>query len=162
MRLHADASLTLTWPLTPWLSPSPPFYAYPFHVSAPIPLVHSQQARGRPWHRCGFCTPGRGSAPAPPFLPQGSFKRAKKEYEEIHVPAPKSMPVVTGELMPITDLPEWARQGFPGLKTLNFFQSKLYPIAFGTDEPILLCALTGAGEACLITCSLWLDTYHLL
>ncbi|KAH9979649.1 putative RNA helicase [Russula compacta] len=71
-------------------------------------------------------------------LPQGSFKRAKK--------APKSKPVATGELVPITDLPEWTRQGFPGLKTLNRVQSKLYPIAFGTDEPILLCAPTGAGK----------------
>jgi pre-mRNA-splicing helicase BRR2 len=80
-------------------------------------------------------------------LPQGSFKRAKKGYEEIHVPAPKSKPVTTGELVPITNLPEWARQGFPGLKTFNRVQSKLYPIAFGTDEPILLCAPTGAGKA---------------
>ena len=84
-------------------------------------------------------------------LPQGSFKRAKKGYEEIHVPAPKSKPVATGEAVPITDLPEWARQGFPGLRTLNRVQSKLYPIAFGTDEPILLCAPTGAGKACLVT-----------
>jgi pre-mRNA-splicing helicase BRR2 len=81
-------------------------------------------------------------------LPQGSFKRAKKGYEEIHVPAPKSKPVATGELVPISDIPEWARQGFPGLKTLNRVQSKLYPIAFGTDEPILLCAPTGAGKVC--------------
>ncbi len=81
-------------------------------------------------------------------LPQGSFKRAKKGYEEIHVPAPKSKPVATGELVPITDLPEWVRQGFPGLKILNRVQSKLYPIAFGTDEPILLCAPTGAGKVC--------------
>ncbi|KAI0258389.1 Sec63-domain-containing protein [Gloeopeniophorella convolvens] len=79
-------------------------------------------------------------------LPQGSFKRAKKGYEEIHVPAPKSKPVVPGENVPITDLPEWARQGFSGIKTLNRVQSKLFPVAFGTDEPILLCAPTGAGK----------------
>ncbi|KAI0302834.1 Sec63-domain-containing protein [Multifurca ochricompacta] len=79
-------------------------------------------------------------------LPQGSFKRAKKGYEEIHVPAPKSKPVTAGEFVPISDLPEWTRQGFPGIKTLNRVQSKLYPIAFGTDEPILLCAPTGAGK----------------
>jgi pre-mRNA-splicing helicase BRR2 len=94
-------------------------------------------------------------------LPQGSFKRAKKGYEEIHVPAPKSKPVATGEVVPITDLPEWARQGFPGLKTLNRVQSKLYPIAFGTDEPILLCAPTGAGKARFVTHFLSLDTYSL-
>ena len=95
-------------------------------------------------------------------LPQGSFKRAKKGYEEIHVPAPKSKPVATGELVPITDLPEWARQGFPGLKILNRVQSKLYPIAFGTDEPILLCAPTGAGKAGFFAHSLRFDVNSLI
>ncbi|KAG7088489.1 hypothetical protein E1B28_012477 [Marasmius oreades] len=78
-------------------------------------------------------------------LPEGSFKRAKKGYEEIHVPAPKSKPTAAGELVPISDLPAWAREAFTVL-TLNRIQSKLYPIAFGTDEPILLCAPTGAGK----------------
>ncbi|GLB39382.1 putative sec63-domain-containing protein [Lyophyllum shimeji] len=78
-------------------------------------------------------------------LPEGSFKRAKKGYEEIHVPAPKQKPPVEGELVPITELPAWAREAFTVPK-LNRIQSKLYPIAFGTDEPILLCAPTGAGK----------------
>jgi pre-mRNA-splicing helicase BRR2 len=95
-------------------------------------------------------------------LPQGSFKRAKKGYEEIHVPAPKSKPVATGELVPITNLPEWARQGFPGLKTFNRVQSKLYPVAFGTDEPILLCAPTGAGKAGFFVHSLQFDVDSLI
>ena len=51
--------------------------------------------------------------------------------------------------------------GISGLKTLNHVQSKLYPIAFGTDEPILLCAPTGAGKVCLVTRSLrWILTPH--
>ena len=79
-------------------------------------------------------------------LPEGSFKRARKGYEEIHVPAPKQKPVVPGDLIPIEELPPWAREAFPGTKTLNRIQSKLYPVAFGTDEPILLCAPTGAGK----------------
>ncbi|KAK0192909.1 putative RNA helicase [Armillaria mellea] len=78
-------------------------------------------------------------------LPDGSFKRAKKGYEEIHVPAPKQKLVVEGELVPMSDLPSWAREAFTVPK-LNRVQSKLYPIAFGTDEPILLCAPTGAGK----------------
>ncbi|KIM35850.1 hypothetical protein M413DRAFT_449581 [Hebeloma cylindrosporum] len=78
-------------------------------------------------------------------LPDGSFKRAKKGYEEIHVPAPKQKPVTEGELVPIATLPKWAQEAFT-VKTLNRVQSKLYPIAFGTDEPILLCAPTGAGK----------------
>ncbi|TFY76806.1 hypothetical protein EWM64_g7205, partial [Hericium alpestre] len=70
-------------------------------------------------------------------LPEGSFKRAKKGYEEIHVPAPKQKTVAASDLVPVADLPVWAREAFHGLKTLNRVQSKLYPIAFGTDEPIL-------------------------
>jgi pre-mRNA-splicing helicase BRR2 len=81
-------------------------------------------------------------------LPEGSFKRAKKGYEEIHVPYPKQKPIVEGDLVPISSLPAWVREAFTVPK-LNRVQSKLYPIAFGTDEPILLCAPTGAGKVCL-------------
>ncbi len=84
-------------------------------------------------------------------LPEGSFKRAKKGYEEIHVPAPKSKPTHDSELVQIGSLPEWAREGFKGYRNLNRIQSKLYPIAFGTDEPLLLCAPTGAGKVCHFT-----------
>ena len=79
-------------------------------------------------------------------LPEGSLKRAKKGYEEIHVPAPKSKPTHDSELVMIDALPEWAREGFKGYRNLNRIQSKLYPVAFGTDEPLLLCAPTGAGK----------------
>jgi len=78
-------------------------------------------------------------------LPEGSFKRARKGYEEIHIPMPKQKPVVDGELVSISTLPAWAREAFT-VPSLNRIQSKLYPIAFGTDEPILLCAPTGAGK----------------
>ncbi|KDE06013.1 pre-mRNA splicing factor [Microbotryum lychnidis-dioicae p1A1 Lamole] len=78
-------------------------------------------------------------------LPEGSFKRSKKGYEEVHVPAPKK-PTREAELVPISALPEWAQPTFKGTTSLNPVQSRLYPIAFGTDEPILLCAPTGAGK----------------
>jgi pre-mRNA-splicing helicase BRR2 len=81
-------------------------------------------------------------------LPAGSFKRQKTGYEEVHVPAPIKSPLNPGEkLVEITDLPAWARQAFgKDVKTLNRIQSRLYPIAYGTDEPILLCAPTGGGK----------------
>ena len=86
-------------------------------------------------------------------LPEGSFKRARKGYEEIHVPAPKKAPVEPSDLVPIASLPTWAQEGFKGIKNLNRVQSKLYPIAFGTDEPLLLCAPTGAGKVCTVSIS---------
>ncbi|KAJ7063405.1 putative RNA helicase [Mycena amicta] len=78
-------------------------------------------------------------------LPEGSFKRARKGFEEIHVPAPKKKATPDTDLVPVSDLPAWARPAFTHPR-LNPVQSKLYPIAFGTDEPILLCAPTGAGK----------------
>jgi len=79
-------------------------------------------------------------------LPDGSFKRSKKGYEEIHIPAPPKQPVVESEIVQTTQLPPWAHKAFNGIKTLNRIQSKLFPVAFGRDDPILLCAPTGAGK----------------
>ncbi len=79
-------------------------------------------------------------------LPEGSFKRARKGYEEIHLPTPKKATVAANEFVPVTELPPWAQEAFKGIKNLNRVQSKLFPVAFGTDEPILLCAPTGAGK----------------
>ncbi|GAA96884.1 uncharacterized protein L969DRAFT_17737 [Mixia osmundae IAM 14324] len=79
-------------------------------------------------------------------LPEGSIKRTKKGYEEIHVPEPKPAPAVEGEKVMIDALPEWTRPAFAGAVSLNRIQSRLYPVAFGDDEPILLCAPTGAGK----------------
>ena len=33
-------------------------------------------------------------------LPEGSFKRSRKGFEEIHVPAPQKKPVSDNELVP--------------------------------------------------------------
>lgn len=80
-------------------------------------------------------------------LPDGSFKRSKKGYEEIHVPSPKPQAFAADEkLVPISEMPEWTREAFPGAKSLNRVQSRLYPSAFGGDENLLLCAPTGAGK----------------
>ncbi|PKI82775.1 Brr2p [Malassezia vespertilionis] len=79
-------------------------------------------------------------------LPHGSFKRSKKGYEEIHIPPPEKQTVPSSDLVPIHALPAWALAAFPGATSLNPVQSRCYPIAFGSDEPMLLCAPTGAGK----------------
>ncbi|KAI9034250.1 Sec63 Brl domain-containing protein [Hyaloraphidium curvatum] len=80
-------------------------------------------------------------------LPEGSFKRTKKGWEEVHVPAPKVKPLGPDEkLVAIADLPEWAQKGFPNTKSLNRIQSRVYKTAFESDENMLLCAPTGAGK----------------
>ena len=80
-------------------------------------------------------------------LPEGSFKRMKPEYDEIHIPPPPKAEI-DYDLVPITDLPNWARKAFPSSETdtLNAVQSKVFPSAFKMDHNMLLCAPTGAGK----------------
>lgn len=81
------------------------------------------------------------------ILPEGSFKTTKKGYEEITIPAPKASPFGSDErLIPINSLPDWSQKAFKGAKSLNRVQSKVYPVAFESDENMLLCAPTGAGK----------------
>ncbi|CAI4227464.1 unnamed protein product [Auanema sp. JU1783] len=80
-------------------------------------------------------------------LPDGSYRKQKKSYEEIHIPALKPKPFEEGEkLIPISSLPKWAQKGFVGYKELNRIQSRLCDSALNHDENLLLCAPTGAGK----------------
>uniref|UniRef100_A0A8C2X5M2 U5 small nuclear ribonucleoprotein 200 kDa helicase n=1 Tax=Cyclopterus lumpus TaxID=8103 RepID=A0A8C2X5M2_CYCLU len=80
-------------------------------------------------------------------LPDGSFRKQRKGYEEVHVPALKPKPFADDEvLVPIEKLPKYAQAGFEGFKTLNRIQSKMYKTALETDENLLVCAPTGAGK----------------
>lgn len=82
-------------------------------------------------------------------LPKGSFKRTKKSWEEIHIPAPeKAKESADEDLVAISQLPVWAQSVFPSkeMTTLNRIQSKVYPSAFNDECNILMCAPTGAGK----------------
>ncbi|KAK6736456.1 hypothetical protein RB195_019253 [Necator americanus] len=80
-------------------------------------------------------------------LPDGSYRKQKKSYEEIHVPALKPRPFAEGEkLIDISELPKWAQPAFDGFKSLNRIQSRLCESALNSDEHLLLCAPTGAGK----------------
>ena len=80
-------------------------------------------------------------------LPEGSFKRVKPQYDEIHIPAPKK-PVVDYELKKITSLPDWCQEAFPSSETtsLNPIQSKVFHTSFESDSNMLICAPTGSGK----------------
>lgn len=81
-------------------------------------------------------------------LPEGSFKRQMKGYEEIHVPEPQKREVQAGDLVSVSQMPAWTLPVWnsTGTTRLNVIQSKVFPIAFGTNEPMLICAPTGAGK----------------
>ncbi|XP_002165482.2 U5 small nuclear ribonucleoprotein 200 kDa helicase isoform X1 [Hydra vulgaris] len=80
-------------------------------------------------------------------LPDGSFRKQRKGYEEVHVPALKPKSLKDGEvLVQISDLPKYSQTAFEGYKQLNRIQSKLADAALKTDDNLLLCAPTGAGK----------------
>ena len=80
-------------------------------------------------------------------LPDGSYRKQRKGYEEVHVPALKPKPFDNDEnLVSIDRLPKYAQHAFEGFKSLNRIQSRLFHAAIETDENLLLCAPTGAGK----------------
>ncbi len=57
------------------------------------------------------------------------FRKQKKGYEEVHVPALKPKPFAADEnLVPIESLPMFAQPAFEGFKALNRIQSRLYKV----------------------------------
>ncbi|CAG9789816.1 unnamed protein product [Diatraea saccharalis] len=80
-------------------------------------------------------------------LPPGSFRKQRKGYEEVHVPALKPKPFEENEtLIPIEKLPKYVQPAFEGFKTLNRIQSRISKAALESDENLLVCAPTGAGK----------------
>ena len=76
-------------------------------------------------------------------LPDGSFRKQRKRYEEVHVPALKPKPFAENEkLVNIESLPGYAQPAFEGFKSLNRIQSRLYPACM---ENLLLCASKTGG-----------------
>ncbi|KAK2139041.1 hypothetical protein NP493_6793g00004 [Ridgeia piscesae] len=80
-------------------------------------------------------------------LPEGSYRKQRKGYEEVHVPALKQKPFAPDEsLLPIDRLPKYAQPAFDGFKNLNRIQTRLWKAALESDENLLLSAPTGAGK----------------
>ena len=95
-------------------------------------------------------------------LPAGTERYDNNDYEETVIPVPKQAPVRQGERrIPISEMDSLARNAFKVNKhfimggellkykkqaydTLNRVQSIVYPIAYETNENMLVCAPTGA------------------
>lgn len=80
-------------------------------------------------------------------LPDTATKEPpRKSYEQTNVPAVDKV-VDSSPLVSIESLPEWAQPAFYGkTQSFNRIQSTVFPVAFGSDENMLICAPTGAGK----------------
>jgi antiviral helicase SLH1 len=80
-------------------------------------------------------------------LPVGSERKEYEKYEEYSIPAGKVGTLGVGRrLVPIAEMDGLCKGTFKGYKTLNRMQSLVYPVAYKTNENMLICAPTGAGK----------------
>ena len=80
-------------------------------------------------------------------LPDGSTRSEHERYEEYLIPAAKVGTLGVGrKLVAISEMDGLCRRTFKGYKALNRMQSLVYPVAYKTNENMLICAPTGAGK----------------
>ncbi|ORX62001.1 Sec63-domain-containing protein [Hesseltinella vesiculosa] len=80
-------------------------------------------------------------------LPAGTVREEFNDYEETTIPVPRQAPIRTGERrIPIAELDNLAHGAFKAYETLNRVQSIVYPVAYESNENMLVCAPTGAGK----------------
>ncbi|ONH65607.1 Antiviral helicase SLH1 [Cyberlindnera fabianii] len=81
-------------------------------------------------------------------LPVGSERRSLDYYEEIVIPIQESKRLRKANETPvlISDLDVLCQGTFKGYSQLNRMQSLVYPVAYNTNENMLVCAPTGAGK----------------
>ena len=80
-------------------------------------------------------------------LPNGSTRTDHEKYEEYMIPAAKVGTLSAGEeLVHVSEMDGLCRKTFKGYNSLNRMQSLVYPVAYKTNENMLICAPTGAGK----------------
>lgn len=80
-------------------------------------------------------------------LPLGSQKLEREKYDEYLIPAAMVGTLGVGrKLVEISEMDGLCKRTFKGYKCLNRMQSLVYPVAYKTNENMLICAPTGAGK----------------
>jgi replicative superfamily II helicase len=80
-------------------------------------------------------------------LPAGTIREDSLNAEEITIPVSPSAKIRENEKrVSIEAFDKWIQPTFKGYTGLNRVQSIVYPIAFETNENMLVCAPTGAGK----------------
>lgn len=83
------------------------------------------------------------------LLPLGTTRASYPTHEEIIIPYPENVTtnyIRDSQLVRLSQLDDLCRGTFTKYKTLNKMQSLVYPVAYTTNENMLVCAPTGAGK----------------
>lgn len=80
-------------------------------------------------------------------LPVGTQRTSQEYFEQIYIPASvKSKNSQKRSLIRVSQLDVLCKGTFSQYQTLNTMQSLVYPVAYETNENMLVCAPTGAGK----------------
>ncbi|KAH8243911.1 hypothetical protein KR032_011282 [Drosophila birchii] len=80
-------------------------------------------------------------------LPDNAERVDNKQWEEVKIPASEPPPLTVGnKRIQIVELDDVGRLAFANCKELNRIQSVVYPVAYHSNENMLVCAPTGAGK----------------
>ncbi|KAJ9082208.1 putative steryl acetyl hydrolase mug81 [Entomophthora muscae] len=80
-------------------------------------------------------------------LPEGTVRENGDFYDELIIPITKKAPTRSNEkTITLAMMDSLCKESFKGYASLNRVQSIVYPIAYQTNENMLLCAPTGAGK----------------
>ncbi|XP_037731289.1 activating signal cointegrator 1 complex subunit 3 [Drosophila subpulchrella] len=80
-------------------------------------------------------------------LPDNAQRVDSKQWEEVKIPASEPPPLTVGnKRIKIEELDDVGRLAFANCKELNRIQSVVYPVAYHSNENMLVCAPTGAGK----------------
>ena len=82
-------------------------------------------------------------------LPKGTTRMSYPLNEELIIPYPEELPnkwISEKQLVKVKDLDFLCQGTFKNYKSLNKVQSLVYPVAYNSNENMLICAPTGAGK----------------
>ncbi|KAH9270511.1 hypothetical protein BASA83_007323 [Batrachochytrium salamandrivorans] len=80
-------------------------------------------------------------------LPVGTVRVDERDFEEVEIPVANTSPIRDSESrVMISSMDKTAQSAFKGYESLNRVQSIVHPIAYDTNENMLVCAPTGAGK----------------
>ncbi|CCG24380.1 Slh1 protein [Candida orthopsilosis Co 90-125] len=82
-------------------------------------------------------------------LPKGTTRNSYPLNEELIIPYPEESPnkwISKKQLVKVKDLDFLCRGTFKNYDSLNKVQSLVYPVAYNSNENMLICAPTGAGK----------------
>lgn len=83
------------------------------------------------------------------LLPAGTTRDSYPTHEELIIPYPADVAnqyISDSQLVLVSQLDFMCQGTFKNYKTLNKMQSLVYPVAYNTNENMLVCAPTGAGK----------------